>query len=344
MVALGVALFARALVLRFERGAQLGVASHADREALEQRLDVEPAAADHERGPPRAWIVSTRLGRLPRIAAGVVLHVRVHACRTGGAARGRARPPTASRCPRRAAGTPASSRRSRSRRRSARPARGRPGSFRTRWGPSPRRPARGGAADRQGGAAPARRAQVRPKRRAISEAATGTATGRPCGQVGAQGIASSASASARCSAAGSTSPARRAEWQARLAKRRSAASSQRLPARGSRRRPARRAAAPRGCADRRADRAPPAARARRAPPPRSRRRAPPRSRARRPRRPAPPAPPATRARARASPPRAAAAAARPRRATPRAGSRRARVRGPRAGPRAAGRPCASSSR
>ena len=54
--------------------------------------------------------------------------------------------------------------------------------------------------------------------------AKGTATGRPCGQVGAQGIASRASSSARCSTAWSRSPRRRAPWQASDAKSVSAAS------------------------------------------------------------------------------------------------------------------------
>ena len=50
----------------------------------------------------------------------------------------------------------------------------------------------------------------------------GTTTGRPCGQVGAHGIASSASSSARCSRGSSASPLRRAAWQASVASTRSA--------------------------------------------------------------------------------------------------------------------------
>ena len=57
--------------------------------------------------------------------------------------------------------------------------------------------------------------------------------GRPCGQVGAQGIASSASSNACCSRGSSTSPLRRALWQARVANRRSAASRLRAPARSA---------------------------------------------------------------------------------------------------------------
>jgi hypothetical protein len=55
-----------------------------------------------------------------------------------------------------------------------------------------------------------RHGQARPKRRSSSARESGTATGRPWGQVGAHGISSSAASSARCSPGCRRSPARRA--------------------------------------------------------------------------------------------------------------------------------------